>query len=342
MNSKRFIPVLVTALALCSCAKAVSVSTGEKAREYLSLWMEEFHPGVEPQESGLYILEDVPGTGAAWNGELAYTSVGVTIRQLGGTISSTTDEKLAKQLGTYSKANYYGPKWVQTGEGYSYAGVDALLEGMRQGGSRTAVVPAWMLTTSRYSTQAEYIAACSSSTSLIYTITMDRQVSDIDQEEKRLVDSYVHTHFGPSEPARSYNGGEADGTFYFVSDSTAFIGTPMHPTDTTLTLNYTGMRLDGQIFDTTIERVARDAGIYSNSRTYEPVSITCSSTWSNIQLGGSSSLVNGFKGGLYLMKYDGQKATIIFTSSHGYQTSGSGDVIPAWCPLRFDLEFVEQ
>lgn len=342
MNSKRFIPVLVTALALCSCAKAVSVSTGEKAREYLSLWMEEFHPGVEPLESGIYILEDVPGTGALWDGELAYTSAGVTIELLSGTISSTTDEKLSQQLDKYSKANYYGPRWMQTGEGYSYAGVDAVLSGMRRGGTRKAVVPAWMLTASRYSTQAEYIANCSSSTSLIYTITLDRQVADIDQEEKDLVEAYVHSHFSRSEPARSYTGEEADGTFYFVSDSTAFIGTPMHPTDTTLTLNYTGMRLDGQIIDTTIERVARDAGIYSNSRTYEPVSITCSSTWSNIQLDGSSSLVNGFKGGLYLMKYDGQKATIIFTSSHGYQTSGSGDVIPAWCPLRFDLEFVEQ
>ena len=332
----------MSALALCGCAKAVSVSTGEQAREYLNLWMEEFNPGVKQQESGIYILEDIPGTGAAWNGGLAYTSAGVTIRQLGGTISSTTDEAVAKQLGTYSKANYYGPTWVQTGEGNSYAGVDAVFDGMRLGGTRTAVIPSWMLTTSRYSTQDEYIANCSSSTHLIYTISLDRQVSDIDQEEKNIVDTYVHRLFGPAEPSRTYTDEAADGTFYFVSDSSAFIGTHRHPSDTTLTLNYTGMRLDGQVFDTSIEKVARDAGIYSSSRTYEPLSVTCSSTWSDIQMDGSSSLINGFKGGLYLMQYDGQKATVIFTSSHGYQTSGSGDPIPAWCPLRFDLEFVKE
>ena len=70
------------------------------------------------------------------------------------------------------------------------------------------------------------------------------------------------------------------------------------------------------------------------------MSITFSSKWDGISMSGSSSLINGFKGGLYLMKYEGEKAVIVFTSAHGYSTNGNGDNIPAWSPLQFELELV--
>ena len=41
------------------------------------------------------------------------------------------------------------------------------------------------------------------------------------------------------------------------------------------------------------------------------------------------------------MKYPGQKAVAIFTSSQGYSTTGSGNTIPAWSPLLFELELVD-
>lgn len=337
---KKWIPVALLVLVLGGCAKEVSTSTGKQAQEYLKLWIDEFHPGIQPNADGLYILEDIPGTGLEWTSEKPYTRTSVTIRQLNGTISATTDERLAKQLGTYSRQNFYGAKYIHTGNGDSYAGVDAALSGMRVGGTRTVVVPAWMLTTSRYDSQDKYIANCSNSTHFIYTFTFEGQCADIDEEEKHRVNTYISELF-PKEKSCSYTKDDPDGTFYFVSDSSAFIGTHMHPKDTTMRLNYTGRRLvDGQIFDTTIEKVARDAGIYSADKTYGPVSITYASTYSSITMG-SSSLISGFQGGLYLMKYDGQKATVIFTSGHGYGSSGSGDAIPAWTPLRFDLELVK-
>lgn len=339
---KKWIPAALLVLVLGGCAKAVSTSTGKQAQEYLKLWIDEFHPGIQPNADGLYILEDIPGSGLEWNSEKPYTRACVTIRQLNGTISATTEERLAKQLGIYSRKTFYGAKYIHTGVDNSYAGVDAVLKGMRVGGTRTAVVPAWMLTTSRYDSQDSYIENCTSSTHFIYTFSLEGQCVDIDDEEKHQVSTYVSERY-PKEKSSSYTDKDPDGTFYFVSDSSAFIGTHMHPMDTTMRLNYTGMRLsDGQVFDTTIEKVARDAGIYSADITYGPVSVTYASTYSSISMGSSgSSLISGFQGGLFLMKYDGQKATVIFTSGHGYSTSGSGDVIPAWTPLRFDLELVK-
>ena len=95
------------------------------------------------------------------------------------------------------------------------------------------------------------------------------------------------------------------------------------------------------MFDTTLEKVAKDAGIYSASRTYEPQSVSLASTYSDITMGGSSSLINGFKGALYLMHWKGQKANALFTSSHGYSSSGSGSSIPGYASLWFELEIVE-
>ena len=57
-------------------------------------------------------------------------------------------------------------------------------------------------------------------------------------------------------------------------------------------------------------------------------------------MGTSSSIIDGFKGGISLMKWKGQKATVIFTSKHGYTSSGSGNTIPGFAPLIFELEIL--
>lgn len=338
------IPLALGALALFpSCAKDNSPSTGEVSRQYLELWMAEYHPGVTPkQENGIYILSDEPGTGAAWDKSKAYTQARVTIRTLTGTITSTDDERLAQQLGTWAQGNYYGPGVYATGEGYMPAGVDAMLEDMRMGGTRTAVIPAWLTTTYRYATMQDYIDAATSSTHYIYTITPVCQIEDPVRWEKDSLTTYVKRHYGAQVKSRAV--GEdipADSSFYFVSDTTAFIGLEKLASGASVKLNYTGRLLNGQIFDTTDERTAKDAGIYNPSRTYEPASVTLASEYGDITMGGSNKLVNGFKAGLFSMHWKGQKAVVLFTSPLGYSTSGQGDAIPGYAPLLFELEFTE-
>lgn len=342
MNKHLLISLALIGLLAGACAKSSTSTTGQTAQEYLKLWIDKYHPGTTANEDGLYILQDVPGTGEAWNSEKAYVLVNVTIRTLSGTVSTTTNEKLSQQLGTYVKGYYYGPKYQMLGFGTSYAGVDALLKGMKIGGTRTAVVPAWMLTTSRYDTQKEYLDACTSSSHLIYEITLEGQTDNPDAEAASYLEKYVRETYGADIKPVSYVSGEqADTTFWFVSDTTAFAGTEHLASDASVSLNYTGILLpDGSVFDTTVEKVAKDAGIYQASKTYKAQTVQFASSYDSITLGGSSSLINGFKGGLSLMHWKGQKAAILFTSKHGYSSSGSGYVIPGYAPLLFELEIL--
>lgn len=342
MNKYIILPLAALCLVAGSCAQSASESTGETAQKYLSLWMDKNHPGVAQDASGIYILEDEPGTGDEYDSESAYILAGVTIRSLSGTITSTTEEALAKQLGTYRQGNHYGAKYQAVGTGTSYAGVDAMLDGMRIGGKRTALIPSWMLTTSRYDTQKEYINACTSSTHLIYTISLEGQTYDIDKTEMEILAAYVKEHFGADEEPDSYvDGEEPAGNFYFISDITGFDEEDALESDAKVKINYTGRLLNGQVFDTTLEKVAKDAGIFDVGKTYEPVSVTMADDYSNISMSGSSSLINGFKAGLSLMQWKGQKATALFTSALGYTSNGSGNTIPAFSPLIFELEILE-
>lgn len=327
---------------ILGCARETTPSVGETAREYLGLWMDKNYPYLQPDANGLYLLEEEAGDGDLWDAALPYTYLEITTRSLNGVVSSTTSEKLSQQLGTYVKGNYYGPRFQGTGEGSSYAGLDALLTGMRVNGSRKAVVPSWMLTTSRFDSQQKYVDAATSSTSLIYEVVLRGQTDDINAVEKDSLALYVNRHYGAVAPVSYIPDQEADGTFYFIPVYTPS-GEDVKPrTETaTGTLNYTGRLLNGQLFDTTVEKDAKDAGMYSADKTYTPMSITFASEWSSISMGsGSSSLIDGFKGALSLMKYEGQKAIAIFTSSQGYGTSGSSGTIPAWSPLLFELELV--
>ena len=343
MNKKILIPLAAVCLLAGACAKNNATSTGKFAQEYIQLWMDAYHPDVNPTSDGLYILSEEAGTGAAWTGEAPYAYVDVTIRSLDGTISSTTSEKLAQQLGTYVQSNYYGPKYQVVGEGYSYAGVDALLQGMRIGGTRTAVIPSLMLTTSRYDNQQGYINACSSNTHLIYEIKLAGQSLDPAKDEITALQTYIHTNYGDIESVTYDDETEADDSFWFISDVSSFKEEDKLSGTASIKVNYTGRLLKtGTIFDTTLEKTAKDAGIYSSSRTYEPQSVTLNEDYSEITMGESSSLINGFKGALSLMKWKGQKAVAIFTSKHGYSYSGSGNAIPGYATLIFELEIVNE
>ena len=52
-----------------------------------------------------------------------------------------------------------------------------------------------------------------------------------------------------------------------------------------------------------------------------------------------NSVVGGFSNGLFAM-HAGEKASFVFGYDLGYGSSGSGNLIPAYAALRFDVELV--
>ncbi|MEX0883810.1 MAG: FKBP-type peptidyl-prolyl cis-trans isomerase [Cyclobacteriaceae bacterium] len=97
----------------------------------------------------------------------------------------------------------------------------------------------------------------------------------------------------------------------------------------TLMVNYTGMLLDGTVFDTSIEQVARDNDMHSPTRNYEPYGLIL----------GVSNVIEGWHWALSRMK-EGEKVTALIPSAYAYGKNGSGP-IPANSVLVFDLDLVE-
>ena len=332
----------VTALALvaAACAKEASVSKNGDNKLFLDAWMSVHYPDVQPSGLGVYITEDQPGTGREITDEDTYLFVRYTYSDLDGTISGTTEEKVAQQLGSYSKGTYYGPTVIINNKYITQNGVLDMIKGMRIGGTRKAVIPGWLNTTlsngEDYTTGEEYLENKSGSDA-IYTITLTDATSDITKWEIDSLERYT---------ARVMD--NVDSTFYgyYYQQLKAPSDTTTLPRDTTFYINYTGRLLSGQVFDTTVEDTAKFYGIYSSSKTYAPMAVKLNETYTEITLGESSSddgstTINGFSYCLSRMKAY-EKGVCAFYSTLGYGYSGNGSAIPAYSPLSFEIELVDE
>jgi FKBP-type peptidyl-prolyl cis-trans isomerase FkpA len=96
----------------------------------------------------------------------------------------------------------------------------------------------------------------------------------------------------------------------------------------TVSVNYTGKLLNGQVFDSSIEAVAKTSGLDQPGRTYEPIKFPV----------GSGQVIKGWDEGLLLL-HEGEKATLIIPSALAYGNEGSGPIPPA-STLVFDVELV--
>ncbi len=75
----------------------------------------------------------------------------------------------------------------------------------------------------------------------------------------------------------------------------------------TLKVNYTGKLENGEIFDTSIEEVAKEAGIFSPEREYQPLTIKL----------GFGQVIPGFEKALMGMK-EGEKKEVVIPPEEGY------------------------
>lgn len=328
------ISLIITALVLTlmstGCAKSGSAGKNAAAKNYFDAWMTINHPELSKTGIGIYIMEDEPGTGSSISDieENPYIYLEYTITDLDGTITSTTYEETAKQLGTYESSSYYGPVVMLRNTSNVTAGAESMLSSMLRGGTRKAIIPGWLETSERYDTEEEYLEKTSGSDA-IYKVHIVDAFKDVIKWQTDSIENYLRRNHMPTDSLE--NG------LYFIQTQA--------PTDTTslksgekMEINYTGMLLNGKVFDTTIKDAAKDAGIYNASKTYGTSTITLASEYGDVKLEDNST-IDGFSKAMMHLK-EGMKATVIFTSVLGYGTSSSSSAIPAYSPLRFDLEVV--
>lgn len=330
--------LIYTALAatlLTSCEKASTTNSNSSAQKQFKAWISTRYPDATKTPLGAYIISDEPGTGKPV--DIADSNLFVRYefvkKALDGTIQAHTYSDIAKQLlaQKFNPTVYYGPAILNRAGTACVAGLDESLREMKVGGSRTLAIPGWLNTYAKYSTEEEYLNNASGNNMILEFKVVDA-FKDINKWEADSIERYI-----------ALNGLTAtnDTTgFYFISRSEPTSDSE-YKEGATFKINYTGMRLDGQIFDTSVRDVAEKAGILSSSRKYEPQTITVGEKYTDYKMGESSSLIGGFSFGLSKLR-PGQKASLIFISALGYTSNGTSDgKIPAYCPLRFDIEVVE-
>ncbi len=94
-------------------------------------------------------------------------------------------------------------------------------------------------------------------------------------------------------------------------------------------VHYVGRFLDGKVFDTSVESVAKESGNYTAQRDYSPLEFTL----------GKRQMIQGFEAAVAEMSV-GEKGIVVIPSSLAYGARARGE-IPAFSTLIFELELVE-
>lgn len=351
-NIYKSILYIAIAVVAASCAKYEGEGTNEAKKRYFDAWMSINYHDLKPQwdgkyvtgenATGIYVIHDVEGTGVTIEKE-GFVLVDYTQYDLAGNITEFTDSTVAKQLGSYNPADYYGPTWLATYDEAIPSGLLNAMVGMKVGGSRKLIIPSWFMTYSSYSKPADYLKHSCDFTNSIYEFTIKDFCDTLDVWECDSIERYIVKNYGEVSAFANDTTG-----FYFRHKIECPEDIKEFPSDTTIYINYTGKLLNGLVFDTTIERVAKDNNIYDPTRDYTPVQIAWGAEHDEISMGADeSSVIPGFSMTMFDLKYSpsdkkwNDKATGIFTSNLGYGYSGSGASIPPYASLIFEIEVVE-
>lgn len=317
---------VLAALLSQSCAKSPELGTNDANKKYLDSWILINHPDAQRDAQGIFILDDEPGQGRAIGSaeDYPFAYVSYTKTDLEGNILETTEEKVAQQIGTYSEGNYYGPKVVVRLMGSMTAGMERLLDGMHVGGTRTAMVPGWFDTsTKRFAKEEDYMEYVTGS-DYIYKLTLHDSYKNMGDIQIDSIENYLRKNFKAQPDSVMFG--------YYYIQLTPPTDTTTISKSTTVYVNYTGRLLNDQVFDTTDDKTAKDAGIYSRSKTYEPYGVELAEDYTEMDT------VKGFSYCVSNMKA-GEKGICIFYSDLGYSSSAQAS-IPAFSPLRFDIEMI--
>lgn len=355
-NICKSIIYIIAALFIAGCAKIAEDGANDAARRYFYAWMKLNHPelkatwkGVEQADSnGIFLFpdEEVVGTGATVTNK-GYAIVDYTVRELDGTYTAYTSKETALQLGKYKPATYYGSRVMLTMDQTIYAGLQEVLVGMKVGGKRKAIIPSWFLTYSQYDNAADYLKEATDNSNTLYEIEVKDFTDSIDVWQIDTIKKYINKKYADVGGISAFSN---DTTGYYARhDVTLPNNVKTFKVDTTIYISYVGKLLNGHVFDTNNEKVAKDNDIYDGTRSYEPVKIKWGETENDLTMGDEgSSVIAGFAKTLWKLRYVERnpswkdKCTGIFFSPLGYGYNGSGDAIPGYSPLVFEIEVVDE
>jgi len=310
MNGKFFLLIIVPFLLLVvGCDRVVNESQGDEMAR-LDAWLKVNNITTPPNPSGLYYINKQEGTGAS-PVDSNWVIFSYVLRSLDDVVFETTFKDTAKLYdiyGIYQTTTHYVPSFMQF---FSKSTVSlALAEGlslMKEGGKARLIAPSRL--------------AGNSSTTMIYDIELLQVITDPKAYEESLIADYRF----------------ANPSFISISDSIYYMktadGTRACLVDSLVEVYYTGKFLDGFVFDTNIDSIAKQNDIYTytalTSGKYDVLSFRI----------GSNAVKTGFEMAIKQMM-EGEKGIVIVPSPCAYGVSGDNSgatKIPPYTPLIFEL-----
>jgi len=276
-------------------------------------------------ESGLYYMVQAKGAGAPVEEEngvyVRYSTLDLLENYMWNSSSdsyapATSYEQIAKQLGSYSPATYYGPVLWFSGVFNQMEGIDEVLLTMREGDKRRIWLPSW-LSSYGYGSQQNY------TTTTIHDVEIVRVVPDIKQFEIDSLESYRDKYY-PGVDSLSYG--------FYKKTLTEGVGDTLKVGDK-LSIWYVGRLLDDFIFDLNIADTAKKYNIYNSEKSYAAYEgeLKADEVFETTE---GNSVVEGFSKAFFTMKH-GEEAVVFFNSDLGYKADGSGGSIQSYTPLVF-------
>lgn len=140
------------------------------------------------------------------------------------------------------------------------------------------------------------------------------------QEDVKILENYIAENNLNATKTES-------GLFYVIEEEG---NGPEVEEGNTVAVNYTGYVLDGTVFDTSLESVAKENDTFMEGRPYEPIEVQV----------GMGRVIPGWDEGLQYLK-EGSKAKLLIPSTLAYGNRQASEVIKANSVLIFDVEVTD-
>jgi len=318
--------LLFTAIILCtfSCARDVNESERSIEERIIKARIHtKYLDTLHKTESGLYYMIQMKGSGAPVEKEnYVYVHYSILNFNEDYIVAETKEEKVAKQLGVYSDASYYGPVLWIAGINYPTEGVDEIVLTMREGDRRRIWLPSWLSSVGFQRNSQLYTSTT------IHDVEILRVIPDIEKFQIDSLESYRDKYY-PGLDSLSWG--------FYIKTLKEGRGDTLKVGDR-IELRYIGRLLDHFIFDLNIADTAKKYNIYSVSKEYKVMEGECKEdeVFEMLKDDGSySSMVKGFSKAIFNMKH-GEEAVVFFHSGFGYGAEGERHLFMA--PLVYYLK----
>ncbi|MDR2584883.1 MAG: hypothetical protein LBC84_01480 [Prevotellaceae bacterium] len=322
---------IILIVSVFSCAREINESARSIEERILKARMQvQYLDTLHKTESGLYYMIQAKGVGKPVEKEgciyVRFSDFDFNenyVINTDGTPSST-EEHVAKQLGLFSFANYYGPDLWYSGVNALAEGIDEMVLSMREGDKRRIWLPSWLSTFGYTGSQQLY------SFTTVHDVEVLRVIDNIEKFQIDSLESYRDRYY-PGVDSLSYG-------FYKK--------TLTNGTGDTLTVGnrvkvwYVGRLLDNFIFDLNVADTAKKYYIYDSSKSYLAMEGECKEdeVFGIVDNDGNSgSTVSGFSKAIFNMKHQ-EEAVVFFYSDLGYGAGDGKSRLFRFAPLVFWLK----